>query len=191
MPASEATGITGDNITNNGGVLELDATNSFSLSGWDTPGVYIALGSTVASGYKAEISSLMLSTRSSATGPGSMDLLLSVDGGAFTTFQTIVQPGVECGDEDLTFAPIDVKSSAVFKFMVTPGATATNGGAIGPVGTFRVADFFDGKEFFPITIDGSVTRAPEPSTWAMTLLGFAGRGFAGYRASRKANIAVA
>ena len=27
--------------------------------------------------------------------------------------------------------------------------------------------------------------APEPSTWAMMLLGFAGLGFAGYRASRK------
>ena len=26
---------------------------------------------------------------------------------------------------------------------------------------------------------------PEPSTWAMMLLGFAGLGFAGYRASRK------
>ena len=31
------------------------------------------------------------------------------------------------------------------------------------------------------------TAAPEPSTWAMMLLGFAGLGFAGYRASRKAS----
>ena len=35
---------------------------------------------------------------------------------------------------------------------------------------------------------GSVTPsvAPEPSTWAMMLLGFAGLGFAGYRRTRKA-----
>ena len=45
--------------------------------------------------------------------------------------------------------------------------------------------------------DGNVTVAafapnvPEPSTWAMMLLGFAGLGFAGYRTSRKAvSIAV-
>jgi hypothetical protein len=31
---------------------------------------------------------------------------------------------------------------------------------------------------------------PEPSTWAMMMLGFAGLGFAGYRKSRKAAIAA-
>jgi PEP-CTERM motif len=32
---------------------------------------------------------------------------------------------------------------------------------------------------------GTVETIPEPSTWAMTLLGFAGLGFAGYRRTRK------
>jgi hypothetical protein len=32
--------------------------------------------------------------------------------------------------------------------------------------------------------------APEPSTWVMMLLGFAGLGYAGYRRTRKASIAV-
>jgi hypothetical protein len=35
------------------------------------------------------------------------------------------------------------------------------------------------------------TEAPEPSTWAMMLLGFAGLGFAGYRGSRKGAALVA
>jgi outer membrane lipase/esterase len=35
-----------------------------------------------------------------------------------------------------------------------------------------------------------VVGSPEPSTWAMMLLGFAGLGFVGYRASRK-SVAVA
>ena len=35
------------------------------------------------------------------------------------------------------------------------------------------------------------SAAPEPSTWAMMLLGFAGIGFAGYRASRKGAAAAA
>ena len=33
---------------------------------------------------------------------------------------------------------------------------------------------------------GVTATAPEPSTWAMMILGFAGLGFAGYRKSRKA-----
>jgi PEP-CTERM motif len=36
------------------------------------------------------------------------------------------------------------------------------------------------------TADLSVTAVPEPSTWAMTLLGFAGLSFAGYRRARTA-----
>ncbi len=35
------------------------------------------------------------------------------------------------------------------------------------------------------------TGVPEPSTWAMMLIGFAGLGFAGYRASRKSASAMA
>ena len=39
--------------------------------------------------------------------------------------------------------------------------------------------------------DGLMFSAPEPSTWAMMVLGFAGLGFAGYRSSRKALAVVA
>ena len=38
--------------------------------------------------------------------------------------------------------------------------------------------------------DLSVTIVPEPSTWAMMMLGFAGLGFAGYRKARK-TVAIA
>jgi PEP-CTERM motif len=39
--------------------------------------------------------------------------------------------------------------------------------------------------------DGLTLTVPEPSTWAMMILGFAGLGFAGYRRSRKAEAAIA
>ena len=35
------------------------------------------------------------------------------------------------------------------------------------------------------------TNVPEPSTWAMVLIGFAGLGFVGYRASRRKGMAAA
>ena len=40
-----------------------------------------------------------------------------------------------------------------------------------------------------ITLTNSVSGVPEPSTWAMLLLGFGGLGLAGYRRSRKAEAA--
>jgi hypothetical protein len=67
-----------------------------------------------------------------------------------------------------------------------------------PPGTTQFQEFCgfcgSGGQVYEDTDSASVTAAaavvPEPSTWAMMLLGFAGLGFAGYRASRK-NIALA
>jgi hypothetical protein len=44
-------------------------------------------------------------------------------------------------------------------------------------------------DYFPNA--GIAASTPEPSTWAMMILGFAGLGFAGYRASRKATAIAA
>jgi hypothetical protein len=44
---------------------------------------------------------------------------------------------------------------------------------------------------FNATFSLSGAVIPEPSTWAMMLLGFAGLGFAGYRHARKARPATA
>ncbi len=41
------------------------------------------------------------------------------------------------------------------------------------------------------SFDGLMFAAPEPSTWAMMVLGFAGVGFAGYRRTRKAAVVAA
>lgn len=42
----------------------------------------------------------------------------------------------------------------------------------------------------PVSISAPPILAPEPATWAMMLLGFAGLGFAGYRSARKTALAV-
>jgi hypothetical protein len=49
-----------------------------------------------------------------------------------------------------------------------------------------------GSYNYPIQESGSlrVTTVPEPSTWAMMLIGFAGLAFAGYRTSRRAGTAA-
>jgi hypothetical protein len=56
-------------------------------------------------------------------------------------------------------------------------------GGNGP-GDYGVVVWADGAED-KTSAGGLSLTAPEPSTWAMMLLGFAGLGFAGYRTSRK------
>jgi PEP-CTERM motif len=60
-----------------------------------------------------------------------------------------------------------------------------------PVGTFAVGTTVDlGSKFAlnatnTLSFDFTYLVVPEPSTWAMLLLGFAGLGFVGYRRTRK------
>jgi hypothetical protein len=55
------------------------------------------------------------------------------------------------------------------------------------VGIYDPSSGIDAQEFGTLTITG----VPEPSTWAMMLLGFAGLGFAGYRKAKSGTAAFA
>jgi hypothetical protein len=59
----------------------------------------------------------------------------------------------------------------------------SNGGS-GP-GLYGAVVLVDGVADYKSAGGLSLTAAPEPSTWAMMMLGFAGLGFAGYRKARK------
>ena len=71
---------------------------------------------------------------------------------------------------------------------IPSGGLVTGGSDVGSTG----AGLTDGGSTGSIVTDETggvgvtLTAIPEASTWAMMLLGFAGLGFAGYRASRKA-----
>ncbi len=99
-------------------------------------------------------------------------------GGLFTTFDFTFT------NEDITAVSVDSSSSTDFL-----PATVTLVGA----DEFKVVigDGVDPAYLSTLVIDvttaGSVTPGvPEPSTWALMLLGFAGLGFAGFRRSREA-----
>ncbi len=66
--------------------------------------------------------------------------------------------------------------------------TIGNGGSGGSLNTLY---FTAGPNGESDGLFGSLTVAPEPSTWAMMLLGFAGLGFAGYRHGAKTRQATA
>jgi hypothetical protein len=95
---------------------------------------------------------------------------------------TILDNGVEI--LDVTFESLAVAESFFHDSVINLGSN------LGPdidltFGYNLVADGSGGFGF-DFAVGGAV---PEPSTWAMMLIGFAGLGFAGYRASRK-NVAV-
>jgi PEP-CTERM motif len=63
---------------------------------------------------------------------------------------------------------------------------ASSGGAVGPIGLPSSVDVGGGPIGTPGGgAPGGAAAVPEPSTWAMLLLGFAGLGYAGYRRARE------
>jgi PEP-CTERM motif len=113
-------------------------------------------------------------------------------------------------DIDITFPALDPFDRVIFSEM-SPGAMveATNAPSLGQVlnltFTGSLVGFTGGTitgdvvttsdlevALFVVNPGGSITAAvPEPSTWAMMLLGFAGLGYAGWRGSRKAGSVAA
>jgi len=74
------------------------------------------------------------------------------------------------------------------------GAAIFIGWSGGPITTIQfelTSASDDTANDFAIGAVSLETAVPEPSTWAMMLLGFAGLGFAGYRASRRTAVARA
>lgn len=98
---------------------------------------------------------------------------------------------LQAGDTYVVFAAFEALAGTAANFSDTAyesKADMSNTGQLfidAPPGSFTTLSGHD------YSTDAGVSSAPEPSTWAMLLLGFAGLAFAGYRKSRRnAPIAV-
>jgi hypothetical protein len=180
LPTTMASGVVGTPITRSSGLSDVGGSlNSFNSSGWNTAGQFVDLGFTLARGTTAIVNEFIFASRSSATGPGTMNVVFSVDGGPPITETTLIQPDptgrADNGfvNTDLTFAPITVHSSLDVRFQLPPGALAANGGTIGSAGTWRIGDFLNSAgAFLPVQING--TAIPEPSSFVLAGIGLAG-----------------
>jgi hypothetical protein len=79
----------------------------------------------------------------------------------------------------------DIAGVSVSDFVVNSNGFFAVADVLGPKGTGEAG----GKIGTLLTI-GTTSAVPEPSTWAMLLIGFAGLGFAGYRKARSAGTAL-
>lgn len=173
-PSLVAAGLTGinfgeTNVSSNSGA------NSINSAGWNRAGAAYTFGFTVNSGYTASVNQLILSSRSSATGPGFLSVQASVDGGAYMMVGSITQSGTSYNDEYLSITPLSGITSDVDFRLVAANQTSAGGGTIGSAGTFRVGDYNPSGTPTPFTIGGAVSlvqlAVPEPGTLAV--LGFA------------------
>jgi MYXO-CTERM domain-containing protein len=150
-------------------------TNSINAAGWNDLGAndYYSLAFTVDAGYKTDLSSLYIGSRSSNSGPRDLGLYSSLDG-----FASPVHTWTEVGASafanqiiDLSGLP-DITGSVEFRIRATSNAAAT-GGTISSTGTFRLSAYFSGGAFDRnLQFTGVTTLVPTPG--AAVLAGVAG-----------------
>ena len=186
-PSLVATGLGGLGVAESSGLTPSAGANSINASGWNTPGQYYSLGFTIQAGLSVTVDQIVLTSRSSGTGPGSINVQAAVDGGPKVTVATITQAGTNYNDEFLSIAPVTATRSVVFYF--TPAnSTSAGGGTIGSAGTFRIGDYNPSGTPTPFTLNGGITptAVPEPAAASLMIIGLGIAGVAGrarFRAS--------
>ena len=178
------------------GAVPVDPTNSaptFRIWGYDGQMQY-AIGPNAMGPWSG---GLMTATFSilSPTNPFTGTFAPNTHNGYFTSGAS-----TELSTSLVMFYQEDDKSGGLFLFVGGPGTTdAFNSPlpttydpwATGDFSTTGAFSFLDGNGYavanFPLNVYGInlASAVPEPSTWAMMLIGFAGLGFAAYRRSRK------
>ena len=123
---SVAPGITNADITRNGSLTYSSASFGFNSAAWDgNAAENIGVGFTVNSGGPWDVTDFIFGIRSSATGPGPINVSVSVDGGPSTLFTTLNATTSYVG-YDLHLNDT-VNSSLVVQF--SAAGTNTTGGA--------------------------------------------------------------
>ncbi|MCG8448435.1 MAG: hypothetical protein MI725_02495 [Pirellulales bacterium] len=185
---NEAPGISGVDLTRNGGLAPRTGANSFNSKGWAsnaelTPtvvntGAFVELGITIQPGLSANLESLLLGSRSSGSGPAMIGVFTSVD--SFTTpifvidqtattgFGNVQGTGFANSNIDLS-AFNGITGSFLVRFKNVSGAntaTTARAGDMDLESTWRIGDFLEpGVGFSVLQITGTVI--PEPASWVL------------------------
>ncbi len=166
--------VTAKDLVRGAGLTGTMGANSMNTSGWtgqDTD--YFEFGLTVLAG-SLDLSQLTIATRSSAYGPGQVGLFTSVDGftTAIHTFNQAAGGNYVNSIVDLAAVTAlqDITGELNFRLKQI-GTTAANGSLSTSAGTFRISEYASGSTYTDLTLTGSVTAIPEPSTYAMILGG--------------------
>jgi hypothetical protein len=121
--------------------------------------------------------------------PGSIHSIERVTTSSFAGFKTDV--GYSAGFPGIPPTTVDRLTAATIGFNfsggIAPGSDSAQI-AIETNATRFTSGFLSAFNTGSATITGFAPSVPEPSTWAMLLVGFAGLGYAGYRQARQATL---
>jgi 2',3'-cyclic-nucleotide 2'-phosphodiesterase (5'-nucleotidase family) len=155
-PATTAAWITGLALTRGPGLTASSASNAFSSTGWNgvDAGDHFQFGFTVAPGHSVDLNQLVIATRSSSTGPGTLGLYWSGDN--YTApLHTFVQNDTATNDVIVDLSALRaITGTATFRLIEIGDTQADGVGATASGGTFRVAEFGNGTHDVQFT--GSV-----------------------------------
>jgi hypothetical protein len=161
------------NITRGAGLTALGtpANNGFSADGWTGQATdFISFGFTVNAGYSVNLTSLLIGSRSSNTGPGSLGLYYSGDSFASNLFTFVQSPGSNFVNSNIALALSGLTGVVEFRIRAI-GTTSANGGSTGSNGTFRLTNYFAATvDSGSLSFNGTVIPAPG----ALALVGLGG-----------------
>jgi hypothetical protein len=177
-PTAEAFGIDGIDLARGPGLTPVAGLHSLNSSAWTgpQPNDFLIFGFDVDDGLVALVDSFFFATRSSATGPGFVDIFYSIDGGPETFVTQLIQPVTTFVNTDFDFGSSLLVEESFRLILRSANNTAANGGAIAGAGTLRIGDYSPdgGQTFQPITIEGQLRSIPEPASVVLAGVGFLG-----------------
>ncbi|EIM73808.1 hypothetical protein A3SI_17242 [Nitritalea halalkaliphila LW7] len=170
------------------------ANNSITANGFNTEEErFFTFGFRVPDGFTFTGEKLLLTTRSSAGGPGNLAVQSSIDG--FTSsLAEITQTTNDFIVTEIDLSTLGIVRGEVRFRVAAVGQTAANGNSIGSTGTLRIANTrTEGTVFVPLTITGTLAETevePEPSLDPVTLLQYDLAGQPGNQASTEPVVLV-
>jgi hypothetical protein len=175
-------GIGGSALIEGATLVATSGSDSMNARGWNGEVAdYFSFGFTVANGYSVDLSTLVIGTKSSNSGPGSMGLYYSGDHFASALY-TFNETGADFSNDIVALGALSQLTGTVEFRVMQIGSIAANGGETSSAGTFRIAEYSDGVTSTNLQLTGTVAAVPEADTSTMLL---AGLGVVGVMARRR------
>lgn len=148
--------------------------NSFNSAHWHdmSPADYVSFGFTVATGHRAQLTTITLTARSSGAGPGAMTLRSSRDDFTSDLFAWTQAPNSDTNVSADLRGIGEMLGTTEFRIFTSSNQSAS-GGAISSAGTWRIGSInAPGTSNF-MTIGGEVSAisaVPEPGSWLLLMM---------------------